>query len=83
MLLLTGLFIAQVDKILCAAVRFMFGLCGSALNLHRLSYLKILRFLPVKFRVEFKIALLTHNCLHGYAPTHLKNLINSRFVSAR
>ena len=24
-----------------------------------------------------------HKCLHGYAPTYLKNLINSRSVSTR
>ena len=46
-------------------------------------YLKSLHFLSVKFRIEFKIALLTHKCLHGYAPTYLKNLINSRSVSGR
>ena len=48
-----------------------------------LPYLKSLHFLPVKFRIEFKIVLLTHKCLHGYAPTYLKNLINSRSVSER
>ena len=56
---------------------------GSALRKHMLPYLKSLHFLPVKFRIEFKIALLTHKCLHGYAPTYLKNLINSRSVSER
>ena len=47
------------------------------------TYLKSLYFLPLKFRIEFKIALLTHKCQDGYAPTYLKNLINSRSVSAR
>ena len=51
--------------------------------MHMLPYLKRLHFLPVKFCIKFKIALLTHKCLHGYAPTFLKNLINSRSVSAR
>ena len=37
----------------------------------------------MKYRIEFKIALLTHKCLHGYAPTYLKNLINSRSVLER
>ena len=33
---------------------------------------KGLNFLPVKFRtgIEFKIDLLTHKCLHGYAPIY-------------
>ena len=63
-------------------MRFIFGLRGSALRMHMLLYLKSLHFLAVKFRSEFKIALLTQ-CLHGYAPTYLKNLINSRSFSAR
>ena len=58
-------------------MRYISGLRGSALRM--LQYLQSL-YLPVKFRIEFKIALLTHNCLHGYAPT-LKNY--SRSVSAR
>ena len=55
-------------------MRFIFGLSGSSLRMHLLPYLKRLHFLPVKFRIEFKIALLIHKCLHGYAPTYLKNL---------
>ena len=73
----------KLTKVLYSAVRFIFGLCGSALRKHMLPYLKSLHFLPVKYRIEFKIALLTHKCLHGYAPTYLKNLINSRSVSER
>ena len=73
----------RLTKVLQAAVRFIFGLRGSALCMHMLSYRKSLHFLPVKFRIEFKIALLTHKYLHGYAPTFLKNLIYSRAVSAR
>ena len=51
--------------------------------MHLLPFLKNLHSLPVKFRIKFKIALLTHKCLHGYVPTSLKNLINSRSVSER
>ena len=73
----------KLTKVLYSAMRFIFGLRGSALRMHMLPYLKSLHFLPVKFRIEFKIGLLTHKYLHGYAPTYLKNLINSRFVSER
>ena len=73
----------KLTKILYSAVGFIFGVCGSALRMHMLAYLKSLHFLPVKFHIEFKIALLTHKCVHGYAPSYLKNLINSRSVSAR
>ena len=73
----------KLTKVLYSAVRFIFVLRGSALRMFMLPYLKSLHFLPVKFRIEFKIALLTHKSLHGYASTYLKNLINSRSVSAR
>ena len=73
----------KLTKVLYCAVRLIFGLCGSALRMHMLPYLKSLHFLPVKLRIEFKIALLTQQCLHEYAPTYLKNLINSRSVSVR
>ena len=73
----------KLTKVLYSAVRFIFGLRGSALSMHMLPYLKRLHFLPVKFRIEFKIALLRHKFLHDYAPTYLKNLINFRSVSER
>ena len=56
---------------------------GSALLINMLRYLERLYFLPVKFRIQSKIALLTCKCRHGYVPTYLKNLINSCSVSAR
>ena len=73
----------KLAKVLYSAVRFIFGLRGSALRMHMLPYLKSLHFLLVKFRIEFKFDLLTHKCLHGYAPAYLKNLINFRSVSVR
>ena len=73
----------KLTKVLYSAVRFVFGLRGSDLGMHMLPYLKSLHFLPVKFRIELKIALLTHKCMRGYAPTCWKNLINFRSVSER
>ena len=40
--------------------------------------LKILHWLPVRARINFKILLLTHQCIHGTAPDYLKSLINLR-----
>ena len=71
----------KLTGVLYSAVGFVFGLRGSALREHVLPCLRSLHFLPVKYRIEFKIALLTHGCLHGCAPAYLKNLINSRSVS--
>ena len=55
-------FFITLTKVLHAAVRFIFGLRGSALRMRMLPvpYLKSLYILPVKLRIEFKIALLTH-----------------------
>ena len=47
------------------------------------SFLKRLHILPIKFRIEFKIALLTHKCLHGNAPAYLRKLICPRSASTR
>ena len=41
----------KFTKVLYVAVRFIFGLGGSALRMHMLPHLKSLRFLPVKFRM--------------------------------
>ena len=73
----------KLTKVLYTAVRFIFGLRGSALRMHLLPYSKSLHFLPVKFRIKFKIALLTHKCLHGSASPYLKNLIKSHSGSER
>ena len=45
----------KLTKVLYAAVRFIFGLRGSAFRMH-IPYLKSLHFLPIEFRIEFKIA---------------------------
>ena len=71
----------KLTKVLYAGVRFIFGLHGTASRLHMLPFLKRLHILPVKFRIEFKIALLTHKCLHGNAPAYLRKLICPRFAS--
>lgn len=73
----------KLTKVLYSAVRFVFGFYGSALRMHMLPYLKQLHILPIKYRIEFKIALLTHKCLHGNAPDYLKELIFSRSFSSR
>ena len=37
--------------------------------------LRSLHWLPVKFRIEFKVVLMTFKALHGLAPTYLRELI--------
>ena len=40
-----------------------------------------LHWLPVRFRVIFKIALLAHKCIYGNAPEYLKGLVNVKRTS--
>ena len=73
----------KLTKGLYTGVRFILGLHGTASRLHMLTFLKRLHILPIKFCIEFKIALLTHKCLHGNAPVYLRKLIYPRFASTR
>ena len=42
---------------------------------HFTSVLKELHWLPVRKRIEFKIPLLAHKCLHGTAPPYLREML--------
>ncbi|XP_062404806.1 uncharacterized protein LOC134095354 [Sardina pilchardus] len=41
---------------------------------HITPIFKTLHWLPVQFRIEYKVSLLSHQCLHGSAPPYLKEL---------
>ena len=42
---------------------------------HITPILQSLHWLPVSSRIEYKIALLAHQCVHGHAPPYLKDLL--------
>ncbi len=42
---------------------------------HITPILKSLHWLPVSFRIVYKVSLLTHQCIHGDAPSYLKELL--------
>ncbi|KAL3048655.1 hypothetical protein OYC64_007248 [Pagothenia borchgrevinki] len=42
---------------------------------HITPILKSLHWLPVELRLEFKVSVLTHQCVHGTAPPYLKALL--------
>ena len=42
---------------------------------HITPILKTLHWLPVPLRIEYKVSLLTHQCIHGHAPQYLKELL--------
>ena len=73
----------KLQKIQNNAVRFIFGLYGKKLKEPISPYLKKLHFLPVKFRIKFKVALLVFKCINNLGPEYLKNLIQLRDIKRR
>ena len=55
------------------------------LNCHSLSSAtearKVLHWLPIKYRVQYKILILVHKCIKGEAPTYLIDLIKEQPIS--
>ena len=45
-----------------------------------ISLLRQLHWLPITFRIEFKILLLTYKCLNGFAPSYLSELLHHHVV---
>ena len=67
--------IAKLQKVQNNAVRFIFGL---EYKEPTKNYLKELHFLPIKFRIQYKICLLCFKCLNHIAPQYLKNTLEIR-----
>ena len=73
---LGGISVSQLmtlQKLQNSAVRFIFNLKKRE---HIKPYLKKVHFLPVKERIDFKIALLTFKAINHCAPSYLKDLIS-------
>ena len=68
----------KLQKIQNDAVRFIFNIRGKKRWEPITPYLKRLHFLPVKFRIKFKIALLVFKCLNNLAPKYLSSLVKLR-----
>ena len=72
----------RLQKVQNSAVRFIFGLYGKASWRHIGPYLKQLHFLPVYYRIRFKIALLVFFCefkMKSYVMTLTSRCRNIRF----
>ena len=67
--------IYKLQKLLNSAVRFIFNLTGDRYREHITPYLKKLHFLPVEYRIKYKVVLLTFKCINDLAPTYLKTLL--------
>ena len=73
----------KLQKIQNNAVRFIYGLYGKRRKEPISPYLKKLHFLPVRFRIKFKLCLLVFKCINDLAPEYLKELIFLREVKRR
>ena len=68
----------KLQKIQNDAVRFIFGIKGVARRTPISPYLKKLHFLPVRYRIKFKVALLVFKCVNNLAPIYLSSLLKLR-----
>ena len=72
--------INKMQRVQNAAAKFV-------LNLKRMDSsteaLKILPWLPIKFRIQFKILLLVYKCLNGQASSYLSELLELKSTTSR
>ena len=80
---LTAKNLQKLQKIQNNAVRFIFSLYGKKMREPIMPYLKKLHFLPVRYRIKFKIALLVFKCLNNLAPLYLRELLHLRDIRRR
>ena len=62
----------NIKRVLNGATRIM---CFTPRSTHITPVLRYLHWLPIKFRVEFKIALLVYKALNGMAPDYIADLL--------
>ena len=72
-----------LQKIQNAAVRFIFGIYGKDRRQHISPYLKELHFLPVHYRIRYKISLLmlVYKSTNNLAPKYIAHMIHPRTES--
>ena len=66
--------LAPLQRVMNAAARFVLGLGPRD---HITSALAALHWLPVTFRIKFKLCVLMHAIINGNAPTYLDNAVTS------
>ena len=65
-------------KIQNDAVRFIYNIKGKRKWESVTPYLKKLHFLPVRYRIRYKIAMMVFKCINNFAPDYLSELIKLR-----
>ena len=67
--------LTKLDRLLKAGARYVFNICGKKRWQPMTPYLQTLHFLPIHYRLNFKICLMVYKCLNNQAPEYLKCLI--------
>ena len=67
----------KLDKLLKSSARFIFKICGrkNFQNVSITPFLQKLKFLPMRYRSQFKINLLVYKSLNNQGPSYLKPLL--------
>ncbi len=73
----------KLDGLLYAGARFLFCIHGKERWQSMTPFIQKLHFLPMRYRTEFKLNLLTFKCLNNLGPNYLKSLLNLRLNSTR
>ena len=71
----TDCVINKLQRLQNAAARVI---CGGRKYDHVTPLLKDLHWLPVSYRITFKIALLAYKCMNGLAPSYLRDLLATK-----
>ena len=72
----------KLQKVQNSAVRFVYGLYGKRRQEPIKPYLKELHFLPVYYRIRFKIALTVFKCINNLSPSYLSSMVSIRATSS-
>ena len=71
----------KLQMIQNSATRLILGLKGKKRFLPITPKLKELHFLPVKYRIQFKIGLLAFKCINNIVPSYLSSLLSLRQIN--
>ena len=70
--------LSKLQRVQNAAVRLV---CLLPRHEHITPSFIRLHWLPIKFRINFKIAMLCFKCIHGHAPSYLKSMVANKKTS--
>ena len=75
--------IYKLDKLLKAGARYIFKIYGTERRQPMTPYLQQLHFLPMKYRLDFKINMLVYKCFENQAPDYLISLLLPRNLDSK